>query len=52
VEGVAAADATGIFDDEPLPVYVDNCCHYTQRGNDLLAEFIARAVLALDGTPW
>jgi hypothetical protein len=38
-------DATGIFDDEPLPVYEDDCCHYTQRGNDLLADFIAGRVL-------
>jgi hypothetical protein len=50
--GVSAVDGTGVFDDEPALVYIDNCCHYTQRGNDLLAEFIAREVLALDGAPW
>ena len=22
-------------------VYEDDCCHYTQRGNDLLADFVA-----------
>ena len=38
-------DATGIFDNEPSPVYSDDCCHYTQRGNDLLADFIAARVL-------
>jgi hypothetical protein len=39
-------DATAIFDHEPLAVYDDDCCHYTQRGNDLLADFIAAGVLA------
>ena len=38
-------DATGIFDAEPSAVYSDDCCHYTQRGNELLADFIARHVL-------
>jgi hypothetical protein len=40
-------DATRAFDDEPAPVYVDDCCHYTKKGNELLAEFVARAVLAV-----
>jgi hypothetical protein len=26
-------------------VYSDDCCHYTQRGNELLADFIAMRVL-------
>ena len=38
-------DATAIFDDEPSAVYSDDCCHYTQRGNDLLADFIAARML-------
>jgi hypothetical protein len=38
-------DATAIFDAEPVPVYSDDCCHYTQRGNELLADFIAMRVL-------
>ena len=37
-------DATTAFDDEPSPVYQDDCCHYTQLGNERLAEFIAARV--------
>ena len=44
-------DATGIFDAEPSAVYIDDCCHYTLRGNQLLADFIAKSVLASPG-PW
>jgi len=32
-------------------VYIDDCCHYTLTGNRLLADFIARGVLA-SGGPW
>ena len=44
-------DATHVFDTERLPVYEDNCCHYTRVGNLRLADFIARAVMATSG-PW
>jgi predicted NodU family carbamoyl transferase len=37
--------ATAIFDREPAAVYEDDCCHYTLRGNELLADFIAARVL-------
>ena len=37
--------ATTIFDNERAAVYQDDCCHYTQRGNDLLADFVAARVL-------
>ena len=39
-------DGTHIFDAIPDAVYMDNCCHYTLKGNDVLADFIARAVIA------
>ncbi len=38
-------DATAIFDQEPSAVYDDDCCHYTQRGNELLADFLAARIL-------
>jgi hypothetical protein len=44
-------DATHIFDTEPSPVYLDDCCHYTLVGNLRLADFIARSVLTSTG-PW
>jgi hypothetical protein len=44
-------NAVGIFDREPAAVYLDDCCHYTLRGNQLLANAIARQILVSDG-PW
>jgi hypothetical protein len=33
------------------PVYMDNCCHYTRLGNQVLADFIATSILNAPG-PW
>lgn len=39
--GVDAATAVGVFDGARETVYSDSCCHYNQRGNELLADFVA-----------
>ncbi len=44
-------NGVGIFDKEAAPVYLDDCCHYTLRGNMLLADFVAASILGSDG-PW
>ena len=44
-------DGTHIFDVEPAPAYIDNCCHYTRAGYLRLADFVARAVISAAG-PW
>jgi hypothetical protein len=45
-------NAVHLFDNERAPVYIDDCCHYSVTGNRLLADFIAKAVLAsLRGAP-
>jgi hypothetical protein len=44
-------DASHAFDAEPLPVYMDNCCHYTLAGNHRLADFVADSILRTAG-PW
>jgi hypothetical protein len=44
-------DGTHIFDAEPAPVYIDNCCHYTRIGYLQLADFVARAIMTVAG-PW
>jgi hypothetical protein len=49
--GVRFLDGTGIFDREPSAVYIDDCCHYTRRGYELLADFLADGILTSDG-PW
>jgi hypothetical protein len=43
--GVNFYSAIHIFDDEPRTIYIDECCHYSQLGNDLLADFIATSIL-------
>jgi hypothetical protein len=44
-------NATGVFDRESSAVYIDDCCHYTLRGNQLLADAIAKQILSTKG-PW
>jgi len=44
--GLRIVDATHAFDTEPAPVYVDDCCHYTARGNEILADVVLGAALA------
>jgi hypothetical protein len=44
-------DATRVLDEQPAPVYMDNCCHYTLAGNYTLADFIAAAIVSIPG-PW
>jgi len=43
--GVFFFNAVPIFDRETEIVYIDNCCHYNQRGNEILADFIATTIL-------
>jgi hypothetical protein len=40
-------DATAAFDREAAAMYEDDCCHYTDRGNEVLADVIARRVLEM-----
>jgi hypothetical protein len=44
-------DATRLFDKELAHMYMDDCCHYTQAGNYILADFIAASILESAG-PW
>jgi hypothetical protein len=37
-------DGTAAFDREPAAVYEDDCCHYTNRGYEILAELIAERI--------
>lgn len=43
-QGVAFHDLTRIFEDHPETLYRDSCCHLNRRGNELLAEAVARAL--------
>jgi len=44
-EGVAFFDLTGVFAEHPEGLYVDTCCHFSQEGDIIVAEAIARALL-------
>lgn len=37
-------DGTAALDREPAAVYEVDCCHYTDRGYEILAELIAERV--------
>jgi hypothetical protein len=43
-EGVRFLDLTGLFKDERGPIYIDDCCHFNARGNELMAGEIAKAL--------
>ncbi len=43
-EGVELIDATGLFDQVAEPVYSDTCCHYNQRGNEILADLVVEHI--------
>lgn len=44
--GVTVVDGVHLFDAERAPVYIDNCCHYTRRGYEILADAIATAAVS------
>ena len=46
-EGVAFFDLRWLFVNEADPLYVDPCCHFNDRGNELLAEAVAAELAAL-----
>ncbi len=39
--GVSVVSAVELFDAETETIYADNCCHFNQVGNEILADFIA-----------
>jgi hypothetical protein len=43
-EGIEFHDAVDVFVDVPGIVYADDCCHFNQRGNDLLVDFVVDAI--------
>ena len=49
--GVRFHDLTRIFENHPETIYRDTCCHVNQRGNELLGEAIAEAILDDGSSP-
>jgi hypothetical protein len=50
--GIEFRDATDVFVGVSEIVYADDCCHFNQRGNDLLADFVVEAVRAARERGW
>ncbi|MFP6770084.1 MAG: hypothetical protein VB859_18050, partial [Planctomycetaceae bacterium] len=44
-EGVDFLDLTMLFSKTRQPIYIDDCCHYNQQGNDMVADSIADRIL-------
>ena len=44
--GVDFHSAVAIFDDVPGTLYFDDCCHFNVTGNEILADFMAAAILS------
>ena len=45
-DGVAFHDLSDVFAGVEEPLYVDTCCHFSRRGNVLLAQAVAAAIAA------
>ena len=44
--GVRFSDLSGAFVGRTETLYIDDCCHFNELGNRLIAERVARALLA------
>jgi hypothetical protein len=44
-QGVFFFDLTQVFSQISEPLYIDNCCHFFEKGNSILAKSIAAKVL-------
>jgi hypothetical protein len=44
-QGVRFFDLTRVFADETASLYVDDCCHFNETGNLLIADRVARELL-------
>jgi hypothetical protein len=45
-QGVAFQDLTDLFATIQQPLYVDDCCHVSAKGSDMMGEAIGRALVA------
>jgi len=50
--GVSVFNAVNVFDETRDMVYVDNCCHYTDAGNEVFSRYIGQSIVtALNTKP-
>lgn len=43
-EGIAFHDLTALFKDERTDIYIDTCCHFNNKGNEILLDAIVAAL--------
>ena len=48
--GVKVFNAVSVFDETSNIVYGDNCCHYNDAGNDVLARYIGQSIATVLNT--
>lgn len=48
--GVKVFNAVSIFDETRDIVYLDNCCHYTDAGNEVFSNFVSQSILTVLNT--
>ena len=46
--GTDLIDLSLIFNDVEGDIYIDDCCHFNQRGNDLIMEEIGRTIIEIE----
>ena len=44
-QGIQFHDMTMVFSDVPDTLFIDECCHFNRRGNEILAEAIAGVIV-------
>lgn len=49
--GVHYFSGVELFDREARPVYKDDCCHFNQLGNDMLADFVGQLIAGVMSRP-
>lgn len=48
-EGVRVHDMTRVFDQVPETIYTDTCCHFNDRGYELVSDYVVNATKAALG---
>lgn len=45
--GVIVFNAVNVFDETPEMVYMDSCCHYSDKGNEVFSRYIGQSLVTL-----
>lgn len=45
--GVIVFNAVNVFDETPDIVYMDSCCHYSDKGNEVFSRYVGQSLVTL-----